>query len=133
MKLAIVSTVMLFLVSSAHALQPGPARIKITAQLTRSTEVGQVYALYNRPAYRNRLGSAFVRCIKLPVRWLDCYETLRLSRGTIVARGVVSASSRFRSLAIVGGTGYYANVGGEMIVQPLGRNFQLILVDLQAF
>jgi hypothetical protein len=120
----------------AAGMPPGPSRIRATAALLSQQAahgtVVAVYALHNRPAYPGRIGTAFVRCQPAGGGYLECAETLVLRRGEILAFGVVSAAAGFRQLAVVGGSGYYANAGGEMTVQPLGGG-QLILVDLEGF
>lgn len=132
-KFAAVLAVAALLIPSASGLQPGPARIRLTATLIHEANEYDTYALFNRPAYPDRLGTAFIYCTTADQGYSDCREILRLSRGQIVARGVVPTASSFRTLAVLGGTGYYSNVGGEMIVQPINHDVQLILVILEAF
>lgn len=135
MRLAVCALAALVLVLSATAsttLDPGPARIRLSAVLVghRDQPVPtKTYALYNRPAYPDRLGTAVTTCVPAAGGWVDCSYMLRLSRGVIVARALVPSAAAFRLLAITGGTGYYANAGGEMTVQPLGGG-QLIFVNL---
>ncbi len=121
-------------VTAASALDPGPARIEVTAtqieQRVTSAGVAHTYAVFNLPAYPNRIGTAVASCTSVAKGWLDCTYLLRLSRGTIVARSLVPSAAAYRLLAVVGGTGLYANSGGEMTVQPLGGG-QLVTVNLQ--
>jgi hypothetical protein len=132
MRFAVALALAALFIPSASGLTPGPARIRLTATRIHSENNYDTYALYNRPAFPDRLGTAFVFCTPALRGYTDCREILRLGRGQIVARGVVPSASAFRVLAVLGGTGYYANAGGELIVQPLG-GAQLILVTLQAF
>jgi hypothetical protein len=134
---AIAAAVALALVvAGAHALTPGDARIRITGARIETREFGaftmRTYALYNRPAYPGRLGTATVSCLEVAGGMLDCSELLRLSRGTIITRGYVPKAAAYRVLAVVGGTGLYDNVGGEMTTQPLGGG-QLLLINLIAY
>lgn len=130
---AAAAALALFVASDASSLEPGVARVRVTAQLEAVARDVQIFGLYNRPAYPGRLGTAFVNCIPLTRQFADCYETLRLGRGQIVARGIVSQFSKFHVLAIVGGTGLYSNVGGELVVQPVGGPYQLVLADIRAY
>lgn len=139
MKFLVVAFAAVVLVLSATAattLDQGPARIRLTATLVEQnfTSAGRsrTYALFNRPAYPDRLGTAVATCVEVSRGWLDCSYLLRLSRGTIVARSLVPSAAAFRLLAIVGGTGFYANVGGEMTAQPVGDG-QLLIVNLLGF
>ena len=139
MKWTIATVAALVVVLSAGAvptLEPGPARIRLTGVQVehRLTAAGhaRTFALHNRPAYPDRLGIAVVTCNGVARGWVDCTYLLRLSRGSIIARGLVPAAAGFRLLAIVGGTGFYANSGGEMTAQPLGRG-QLMLINLLGY
>jgi hypothetical protein len=124
---------LLILVPSSAALTPGPWKIKLTGNEIDRPGANHVYALYNRPTYSDRLGTGFLVCLPVNRDFDDCTAFLRLSRGQIIARGVVSSASQFRVLAVGGGTGLYANVGGELLMQPLGKGVILFLVDLTAF
>lgn len=135
--LAALAAAATLLIPAGGKLEPGPWTIKITGTLVSTMRLSpnrqaRTYALYNRPTYQSRIGLGFVICYEISNGYTDCQETLRLTRGIIVARGVSPSASALRTLAVVGGTGLYANVGGQMIVQPLDSS-QLILIDLQAF
>jgi hypothetical protein len=130
---SLVASFVLF-IPSGQQIEPGPYRIRLSATLTEAMGTNRTYALWNRPAYRNQLGTAFVSCEPIGTGWIDCVETFRLSRGEIVARGVVPSAALFRVLAVTGGTGLYANVGGDLTIQPAGGGpVLLILIDLIAF
>lgn len=128
------------LASSATAekrtLPPGPATVTVTA-VQRSSSASDSftrteYGLFNKPAYRNRIGTLVVLCSIVSAKWLACTAYLRLTRGTIVADGLFPAVATFRSYAVVGGTGYYANSGGSMVTQPLDHSL-IITALLDAF
>lgn len=126
----------LFPALAAQAVPKDRATIRLTGTLLqdRVTFLGpaHTYALYNRPAYENQLGFAFLRCVTMSKGWLDCHETVRLQRGTIVAEAVVPEAAGYRTLAVTGGTGIYRSVGGEMIVQQIGDG-QALSINLQGF
>lgn len=131
----ILAVIIVLSATAATTIQPGPARIQLTSVLLERKEaagVSRAYALYNRPAYPNRIGTGVQRCLSVSKGWLDCTYMLRLSHGVIVARALVPSAASFRLLAVLGGSGLYSNVGGEMTVQPLG-NGQLIIVNLLGF
>lgn len=114
-------------------LQPGPATINVTTRLTTTTGGTRVYDLFNRPSYRNRIGTAILACVKLAPSVYACHEYLRLTRGQIIAEGVISGSGFYR-LAVTGGTGYYDNAGGTMTVVPtMEAAIQRLVLDLNAF
>lgn len=126
---AIVAVVVVALVAGgAGAIAPGEARIRLTAEQTAPN----TYALYNRPAYPDRIGTAVRTCDTVSRGWVDCSFLLRLGRGTIIARGLNPTAAPYQVLAVVGGTGYYANTGGEMTSQPVGTG-QLLIVNLIAY
>lgn len=134
MKLIAAAAVLLVaLVPSSRALDPGPWKINLTGNVVQRDVDTKVYALFNKPAYKERLGTGFLVCHTVGVDFNDCSFMLRLGRGQIISRGIVSAASQFRALAVTGGTGLYSNVGGQLLVQPLGPQVVLILVDLTAF
>lgn len=135
MKLLVASIAVVFSIipGASPDLTPGPARIQVTGALAAQHGPTRIYNLYNRPAYTDRIGQGFLTCYPAGPRWRECAMSLRLERGQVVSRAVVAAASSFRQFAVTGGTGLYANVGGQMTVQPLGDGVVLILVDLTAF
>lgn len=131
-----VAAVLVLSATAASNLDPGPARIRLTgAQIEqRHTSYGlaRTFALFNRPAYPDRIGTAVETCVDVSRGWEDCTWLLRLSRGTIVSRSLIPSAASFRLLAVIGGTGFYANSGGELTVQRFGDG-QLVLVNLLGF
>jgi hypothetical protein len=135
MKIAAITALAMLaiLVPTSAALTPGPWKIRLTGDEVDRPGANHVYALYNRPTYNERLGTGFLVCLPVNRDFNDCTAFLRLSRGQIIARGVVPSASSFRLLAVSGGTGLYANVGGQLLMQPLGDGVILFLADLIAF
>jgi hypothetical protein len=131
--IAALGVMLLVLVPTSSALVPGPWKIRMTGNEIDRPGANHVYALYNRPTYSGRLGTGFLVCLPVNKDFDDCTAFLRLSRGQIIARGVVSSASHFRVLAIGGGTGLYSNTGGQLLMQPLGDGVILFLADLVAF
>ena len=122
--------VILFLVLAMPAsaklenrIAPGTAYIRITSQAIVHDHRGFVsmtaFALYNRHISPYSIGNAVYRCTMignkrtLPRSSQFCNVVYRLPLGQIVATGVMS-SPFYYALAIVGGTGYYKNIGGEV-------------------
>jgi hypothetical protein len=130
---AIGAAIFALLLPSAAAVPPGVAKIKLTGVVISENRYQRIYSLWNKPAYQQKLGTGFQTCVPVGEDFTDCYMTLRLGRGQIVTRGVSPTVSSFRQLAVVGGTGYYSNVGGQMTIQGLGPQTILLLLDLTAF
>jgi hypothetical protein len=124
---------LLLVVPAGSALAPGAWKITLQANVIEQRGDVKVYALYNKPTYPRRIGTAFITCNRVSRDFTDCLLTLRLGRGQVLARGIVPASSSFRQLGVVGGTGIYSNTGGQMSMQPLGESVVLVLVDLLAY
>jgi hypothetical protein len=124
---------LLLVVPVSSALAPGAWKITLQANVIEQRGDVKVYALYNKPTYPRRIGTAFITCNRVSRDFVDCYLAMRLGRGQLTARGVVPQSSSFRQLAVTGGTGVYANSGGQMSMQPIGDSVVLVLVDLLAY
>jgi len=135
MKLLAASTVagLAFLIPSSAGLQPGIARIRVTGTLISQHDATKIYALYNQPAYTERLGTGFAKCEQVSVEFSDCESSWRFGRGQIIARAVVPSVSSFRVLAVTGGTGYYSNVGGQALLVTISPTSILLIIDLEAF
>ncbi len=123
------------LVPGAGALTPGPGQVRLTGKVeaveraARSTTT--TYGLYSA-SYRGRIGTEVLVCGSRGDSWRVCLDFIRTPRGTLVAQGIVPVSSRFTVLGVLGGTGIYANVGGELTLVADGRT-QRIVGDLDAF
>lgn len=120
------------------SIVPGPARVRVTAELREQRRLGsyttaKTYALFNRPAYTDRIGTGVLTCTRTSLAWSSCRVYLQLSRGQIVGGALVPAAATFLNLAVAGGTGYYSNTGGTLSMQPLDSRHMLVLVVLEAF
>jgi hypothetical protein len=139
MKLLVAVSFMAVIVTTgANGLPPGPARLSLQTKQIATRQLGafsiaKTYALYNRPAYRQRVGTAVLICAYAVPGWRTCKEYLRLGRGTIIADGLTPASSSFYNLAVVGGTGIYSNTGGTITLQPISHDTQILSGVLEAF
>lgn len=106
-------------------LQPGTSHIRITSQVIKRDRTGAnritASSLYNKSVSRYAIGNSVYRCTlignrrTLPRGSEFCNAIFRLPLGQIVATGIRSSPVFFR-LAIVGGTGVYKNIGGEVEV-----------------
>lgn len=111
----------------------GPAVIDITQEQVRHT--GQrlavdddefwLYQTYNRRITGAAIGYSVLRCEfygrggPLGTGVSDCSAVYAFARGKIVARGILKSRSYY-ALAIVGGTGIYSNVRGQVLVKTIG-------------
>ena len=135
------------LVPSAGAKQelaPGRYFIRITSQVIKRDRDGRIRisasSLYNKFISPNAIGNSIARCIQIGNRRTIphgsqlCAVVYRMPLGQIVAGGYVSSPVYYK-LAIVGGTGVYANVGGQVQVTAkklVPRKDKLVFV-LNAF
>jgi hypothetical protein len=135
MKSLLVVVLFLMLIPSASAIQPGPATIRVTTRqiqvVRRGDTVSRLYNIYNRPAYRNAIGNAVLRCSVIG-RYQSCRADFLLSRGEIVMQGTIRSLAFYR-LAVVGGTGYYDNIGGSSVIQQIGSDAYSIVINIQGF
>lgn len=119
-------------------IAPGPARITVTANpIGKAVTVGgtttREYALFNRPDYPNRLGTMVSTCRAAEPLWSVCRVFIWLSRGIIICEGIFPQVANFKIYAITGGTGYYANIGGTLTLQPLAGQVLLATAKILAF
>lgn len=128
----------LFPARSATALPPGPARLDLQTKLVETkrltpNSVALTFGLYNRPAYRNRLGTAVAIITAAGKQWRAIKAYIHLTRGTLVTDALVPTASTFYTLAVLGGTGYYANVMGTVTFQAITPKAGVLLATLQGF
>jgi hypothetical protein len=128
---------------------PGPGVVRLTAETLKYGErIGgvngharqmQVALLFNKNVVPGAFGNAITLCHFLGRGGLFgdgsryCEATYSLPHGRIQALGVVRDRGLY-VLAVVGGTGLYSNVGGEVIVSTyaLGPRQERLLFSLEA-
>lgn len=116
------------LISPAEAVReisPGTSHIRVTSQVIKRDKKGRIRisasAIYNKHVSPYAIGNSITRCIltghrrTLPSNTQLCTIAFRFPLGQIVASGV-KTSEVYYKLAVVGGTGVYSNVGGEVRV-----------------
>lgn len=120
---------------STPTIQPGPSTIRISdkqvsiKKLSGHLHLGTIkveqYLLYNKHVSDDSIGNYVSFCTFLGTggvlgsgQWF-CRNTIRLPKGTLIAAGVVGVHSLFYSLAVVGGTGAYANVNAGDLVSSI--------------
>lgn len=139
MRFALVAGAVLvvaLLAGSAAAIEPGPASIHVTLRKVREVIDGDrlvsTFDVLNRPRYRDPIGEAVLVCVRARVQLYSCRQEFKLSRGQITSEGLVTSRAFFR-LAVTGGTGYYDNVGGSMVVQSIGPASSVVVISLQGY
>lgn len=124
--IATVATVSISPASAAKQITPGLWHIRITSQLIsksiRDENKISASALYNKTISSNAIGNSVTYCIPighkrtLPKGTQFCRTVFRMPLGQIVTAGIVT-SDLYYKLAILGGTGVYSNIGGEVLIQ----------------
>jgi len=102
----------------------GRSNITITSQVIKEEKFQRLritaFALYNKNISPYAIGNSILRCTiisrkrTLPRNTRTCFAVYRMPLGQIVAAGLVTSSVFYR-LAVIGGTGAYANVGGGQL------------------
>ena len=123
----------------SEVLPPGPARIDIQSSLERTEKQGDVLVvngtLWNKRITSRPIGSSIAYC---PAPFDEivslCHVIFRFPKGYIVGIGIVSSGVYYR-LSIVGGTGYYRNVGGQVVSTTLRAKprWDRLIFSLKAF
>lgn len=121
------------LATTASPLVPGAYSIRLTASMFRHTDKAEVYSLWNKPAYTDRLGTGFISCTVISPKFKDCAVALRLTRGQIVGHAVLPRIATFRTFAVTGGTGLYANVGGIVTFATVNEQTANVFAEVQAY
>jgi hypothetical protein len=126
--LAFAASIAVMLVTGATAVQPGTSHIKITSRVVEEGAGLRIkLTLRNEALSDFSIGSGILLCTRIGggpfvSQAKRCNGTYRLANGTIEVTGVISSRS-FYSLAVVGGTGLYANAGaGEMTAVTINLN-----------
>lgn len=128
-----LSCVLAALIVPAASTLTGPAVIDITqTQIRHSGSQDGVFAdelwvyhLHNQRITIAAIGYSTLRCEfygsggSLGAGVSDCVAIYAFARGKIIARGVVKDRAYY-ALAILGGTGIYSNVGGQVLVTTIG-------------
>jgi hypothetical protein len=109
-----------------------PGTIKVTDRLVKhvhvrgpdkSTHAGDLdfyrASLYNKGITPTPIGHSDFTCVNTGTGSQSCTGTYFLPQGKIMVGGVI-ASRLFYELAILGGTGVYANVNGSVVATFLG-------------
>lgn len=139
-RFAIVFILVAFVLSIAgsvgDALPPGPSRLTLQAYLISTVKASPIitvrtYSLYNRPAYKKRLGTGVSSCTTATKQWEICRIYAHLSRGEIIGDALTTISTTFTTFAVLGGTGVYSNIGGTITVQQVGGTVYLIIGTLE--
>lgn len=127
--LALATALVVFTVLTLSAFGKSNSVINITQTQIRHTGQGQVgvgsidrwvYLLYNRRITMSAIGYSLLTCTyagsggPLGSGVSDCTATYSLAKGKIVARGLLKERS-FYQLAVVGGTGFYSGMAGQML------------------
>jgi hypothetical protein len=110
----------------------GPGTIKITDRLVKVTRVGGgksgrgagAIDFYRQSLFNLRISSApightDITCINTGTGSMNCNGTYFLPKGKLMVEGVIG-TRLFYELAVVGGTGLYANARGSVTVNYLG-------------
>jgi hypothetical protein len=123
--LVVLVAVVLVIIPAASALtRPGVVRVTTRNLYTTTTSAGplQVASVYNLSLSPNPIGNAQLLCAPipgargpLPAGSRYCWGSYTIGRNSLVAHGVSRNPFRYE-LAVAGGTGQYANVGGTLNV-----------------
>jgi hypothetical protein len=125
MKFIVTILAALILTSSTAPSLPGPGIVRVQAETIRSKKLGDekfsMALIYNPRITVRAIGNVTMLCKFLGVGGplgsgtQFCRATYSMPHGKIMAMGLIKKRSFF-SLAVIGGTGLYSNVGGEVIV-----------------
>jgi hypothetical protein len=129
--LVVLVAVVLLIIPTANALtRPGVVRVTTRNLYTVTSTAGpiRVASVYNLNITPNPIGNAQVLCVSidggrgpLPAGSRYCWGTYTIGDNSIVVHGVTRNAFRYQ-LAVVGGTGFYANAGGTLNVYRITSN-----------
>jgi hypothetical protein len=123
--LVVLVAAVLLIVPAASALtRPGVVRVTTKNLYTTSTSAGplRVASVYNLNVSPRPIGNAQMLCVPIPQargpippgsRY--CWGSFTIGANSIVVHGISRNEFRYE-LAVAGGTGAYANVGGTLNV-----------------
>jgi hypothetical protein len=115
--LAFACGIAVMLSTSAEAVQPGTSHVRITSRIVEEGGGREIkLILRNEGLSEFSIGSGILICNAIGggpfiSQARRCNGSYRLAKGTIEVSGVISSRS-FYTMAVVGGTGLYANAGG---------------------
>lgn len=129
--MAVILTGLCLISTSNAALSPGPATIDITIKVRetvfRHDAIIITSSLYNKRITPRSIGNSVAACRNvankrtLPKGTYFCNTVYRFPLGQIIVAGIVS-SPVYSRMAVVGGTGIYSNVGGQVILHAFNLN-----------
>lgn len=139
MKFAIVIAISVVLVLTGVGSAAQDSRVSVAASTVRIRETHDVRSyiqlLWNRDIRTRPIGHAVISCFKLGTGGLlgsglfQCVGTYVLPLGKIVVQGLVHSYERY-TLAITGGTGVYADAGGQLFGRRVGPGVQRLVFTL---
>jgi hypothetical protein len=123
---AVIAAILLLIGAGAASSLSGPGIVRLTAEtVSFNKKLGyhklQTSLLYNTRITPYAIGNSEVLCTflgkggPLSEGTSYCDAVYSLPHGRILASGLIKRRSYY-VLAVVGGTGLYSNVGGEVIV-----------------
>lgn len=127
----------------AEPLEPPGGIVRVTSetirQFTKAGDKTTVILLYNRGITQAAIGNGVMSCDfvgrggPLGSSTSLCEATYSLPRGRISVSGIVKTRSYY-ILAVIGGTGIYSNVRGELVgnTLSLGPRVERLLFGLEA-
>lgn len=121
----------------AAAIPPGgDAKIDVTVELrSRQSRNGitvMKQEIFNKRITKRAIGTVTSYCIHVSDENGFCNWVYRFPRGSITTMGIVN-SSVFHRVAIVGGTGFYSNLGGQVTSVALNERINRVVFNLEAF
>jgi hypothetical protein len=118
------------------ALDPGSAKIRITASITSTTvKAGHAVtfeSLYNKSIREKPIGFAVRSCLLVQPATKVCDVVYSLPHGRVDAHGLISNESVY-TLAVTGGTGTYQNAGGQVDAIAIDAHTLALIFSLRAF
>jgi hypothetical protein len=134
--LAVLIVLVFMTPAPSPALDPGSAKIRITASITSTTiKAGHVVTserLYNKSIREKPIGFAIRSCLLVQPNTKMCDVVYSLPHGRIDAHGLIS-NEKVYTLAVTGGTGTYQNSGGQVDVIATEEHTLQLTFSLRAF
>lgn len=123
--------------SVGSAIPPGgDAKIDVTVETQSRESRGNVTVvkerIFNKRITNRSIGTVVSYCIHLNGENGFCNWVYRFPLGTITVMGIVN-SDIFHRVSIVGGTGFYSNVGGQVTRIALNNRIDRGVFNLEGF